>query len=84
MYLTSLEDERRTNKKRVFVIFILFFLTVIIIVIVAFSVKRRKTRHELFASILFALMMNFVTDLYLDIKYHLYWYFDKRRLIGRI
>jgi hypothetical protein len=34
----------------------------------------------LFASILFALMMNFVTDLYLDIKYHLYWYFDKKEV----
>ncbi|WP_301337160.1 CBO0543 family protein [Bacillus sp. FJAT-29814] len=58
----------------------LFFLTVIIVLIVAFSIKRRKTRHEVFATILFALMMNFVSDLYLDLKYHLYWYFDKKEV----
>jgi hypothetical protein len=58
----------------------LFFLTVLVVLIVAFRIKRRKTRHELLATILFALMMNFVSDLYLDLKYHLYWYFDKNEV----
>lgn len=39
-----------------------------------------NTRHELLATIQFALLMNFVTDLYLDLKYKLYWYFDKEQI----
>lgn len=63
-----------------FIIVNLFAITVIIVLIVAFKIKRKRTRHEVLATVLFGLLMNFVTDLYLDLKYHLYWYFDKHEI----
>jgi len=59
----------------------LFIVTVILVLLVALKMPRRRTRHELLATIQFALLMNFVTDdLYLDLKYKLYWYFDKEQI----
>ncbi|MCM3587861.1 hypothetical protein M3182_19230 [Mesobacillus maritimus] len=58
----------------------LFIVTVILVLLVALKMPRKKTKHELLATIQFALLMNFVTDLYLDLKYKLYWYFDKEQI----
>ncbi|MBM6619646.1 CBO0543 family protein [Bacillus suaedaesalsae] len=58
----------------------LFIVTVILVVLIALRIPRKRTRHELLATIQFALLMNFVTDLYLDLKYKLYWYFDKKQI----
>lgn len=58
----------------------LFTVTVILVFLVALKMPRKRTRHELLATIQFALLINFVTDLYLDLKYNLYWYFDKEQI----
>lgn len=58
------------------VIVTVFAITVILVLIVAFKLKRKRTRHEVLATVLFGLVMNFVSDLYLDVKNHHYWYFD--------
>jgi len=64
----------------VFLLVKLFIVTVILLLLVALKMPRKRTRHELLATIQFALLMNFVTDLYLDLKYKLYWYFDKEQI----
>jgi len=51
-----------------------------LIQLIALKMPRKRTRQELLATIQFALLMNFVTDLYLDLKYKLYWYFDKKQI----
>lgn len=58
----------------------LFIVTVILFLLIALKMPRKRTRHELLATIQFALLMNFLTDLYLDLKYKLYWYFDKNQI----
>ncbi|WP_102029504.1 CBO0543 family protein [Salirhabdus sp. Marseille-P4669] len=58
----------------------LFIVTVILVLLVALKMPRKRTRHELLATIQFALLMNFVTDMYLDLRYKLYWYFDKEQI----
>lgn len=55
----------------------LFTVTVIFVLIIAIKMTRHRTRHEVLATIFFGILMNLVTDMYLDLKYHLYWYFDK-------
>jgi hypothetical protein len=47
---------------------------------VAFKIKRYRTKQEVLVTVLFGLVLNFVSDLYLDLKYHLYWYFDKQQV----
>lgn len=49
----------------------IFIVTVILVLLVALKMPRKRTRHELLATIQFALLMNFITDLYLDLKYKL-------------
>ncbi|WP_409300422.1 CBO0543 family protein [Peribacillus sp. SCS-155] len=58
----------------------IFIVTVIVVLLFALKMPRKKTRHELLATIQFALFMNFATDYYLDLKYKLYWYFDKEQI----
>lgn len=58
----------------------IFIVTVILVLLVALKMPRKRSRHELLATIQFALLMNFVTDLYLDLKYKLYWYFEKEQI----
>jgi hypothetical protein len=58
----------------------LFIVSVIIVLIITFKMPRNRTRHEVFVAIMFGFLMNVLTDMYLDLKYHLYWYFDKEQI----
>lgn len=58
----------------------LYTLSVIVLLIIAFSIKRKRTRHEVLTTVLFGLLLNSLTDMYFDLKYHLYWYFDKQQI----
>jgi hypothetical protein len=57
-------------------------LKFLIISIVAFNltailIPKRITRIEIYATTLFALLFATLTDIYLDVKYLLYWFFTK-------
>lgn len=54
----------------------LCIMTIIFYLIVFFMPKHR-TKHEVLTTILFALLISVLSDEYLDIKYHLYWYFKR-------
>jgi hypothetical protein len=54
----------------------LIILTIIFYLIV-YLMPKHRTKHEVLTTIFFALLMSVLTDLYLDVKYHLYWYFNK-------
>lgn len=55
---------------------ICFYLVVLII-------PKRRPRHEILTTILFALLVSVLTDEFLDVKYHLYWYFSKNEVDWR-
>src|ERR1700730_9139144 len=57
----------------------LIIMTIIFYLIVYFMPKK-LTKHEILTTILFALLISVLTDLYLDVKYHLYWYFHKNEV----
>jgi hypothetical protein len=54
-------------------VFLMFSVTVFIVV--AFLVPKKLPRHELYAIALFSIVLGFVIDINLDLKYNLYGYF---------
>jgi hypothetical protein len=53
------------------------FLTfsVVVFILVAIIVPKKLPKHELYAIALFSIMLGFVIDIILDLKYNLYGYF---------
>jgi hypothetical protein len=52
--------------------------SIIVFNLVAFAVKGRKlSRRDNYTAILFSLLLQFIVDIYLDLKYDLYGYFRK-------
>jgi hypothetical protein len=54
-------------------VFLIF--SVVIFIIVALLVPKKLPRHELYAIALFSIVLGFVTDITLDLKYNIYGYF---------
>ncbi|UPG63786.1 hypothetical protein [Metabacillus endolithicus] len=54
--------------------FLLIF-SVVVFILVAYLVQKKLPKHELYAIALFSILLGFVTDVTLDLKYNLYGYF---------
>lgn len=54
-------------------VFLLF--SIIVFILVALFAPKKLPRHELYAIALFSIVLGFVTDITLDLKYDLYGYF---------
>jgi len=52
-------------------------ISIIIFNFIAFFIPKNITRYEMFTTTLFALLLQALTDVFLDAKYHLYFYFTK-------
>ncbi len=50
---------------------------VIVFLVIAIFIPRKKPIQELIITLQFAIILNLLTDMYLDNKYNLYWYFDE-------
>jgi hypothetical protein len=50
--------------------------SVIIFIIVTLMVPKKLPRNELYAIALFSIVIGFITDITLDLKYHVYGYFS--------
>ncbi len=51
-------------------------LSILLFNLTAWFIPKKITRDEMLATSLFALQLEAETDIYLDLKYHLYGYFD--------
>ncbi|UFU00007.1 hypothetical protein KO561_03315 [Radiobacillus kanasensis] len=51
--------------------------TAIILSLLAYFIPKQLTRSEMYTTSLFAVVLNLVTDIFLDLKWNLYGYFDK-------
>ena len=65
----------RNRKKRSWLAFLI--VSVIILNVFAYLMPKRLSRVEIWATMLFALLLAYIVDTYLDRKYHLYGYFTQ-------
>jgi len=54
---------------------ILLIVLVLIINLIALLVPKRQTKIEMFSVGMFAILFAVLTDIFLTLKFHLYWYF---------
>lgn len=58
-------------------------ITAIILNTLAYFIPKRISKVEIYATSVFAALFAILTDVYLDLKYNLYWYFSKEGIEWR-
>lgn len=56
--------------------YIYLFISIIVYNLVAWLIPKRMTKQEMYTTTIFALYFQAIVDVYLDLKYHLYWQWD--------
>lgn len=60
--------------------FVLYLILVMVSLVIAIFIPRKKPLQELIITLQFAIILNSLTDMYLDDKYNLYWYFNEMQV----